>query len=205
MSAYFVTGTDTNIGKTFVSGLLCKHFNAAYFKPIQSGTATGDDDCKTVQELAELPTTKIFRPIYSYQAPLSPHRAAMLENQVIDFDKLTLPSEHLSPLIVEGAGGIFVPINDKYLMIDLIVKLNLPVILVTCDKLGTINHTLLTIAALRHHKIPIKTVIINQSDGSAKNRQDIEKYGEIDIDVVVPTAKNITEINLNKVFQKLSL
>ncbi|MHA1539227.1 MAG: dethiobiotin synthase [Alphaproteobacteria bacterium] len=183
--AFFVTGTNTGIGKTIASAALCRALDADYYKPVQSGIADGDDDCKVVQDLTGLSDARIHRPIYALQAPLSPHEAARLEGVEIDLDKLTLPDIDGRNLIVEGAGGVLVPLNDDALMIDLMAKMNLPVVIVASSGLGTINHTLLTIEALRHREIEIAGVILN-GDSSPANKKAIEVYGNVKVIGEIP-------------------
>jgi dethiobiotin synthetase len=139
----FITGTDTNVGKTLICSWIALHTGFAYFKPIQTGTSDGADSLE-VQKLSD---AKIYPEIYAYKEPLSLHLAARIEKDTIDIEKIVLPKE--KNLIIEGAGGVLVPINDTYLMIDLIKKLGVSVILVTHTTLGTINHTLLSLIYVR--------------------------------------------------------
>ena len=171
----FISGTDTNIGKTIIASWLALHTNSAYFKPIQTGAIEGRDSLDA-QKLAGV---KIYPEIFLYQKPLSPHLAAELEdNQEIEVEKIVLPQE--KNLIVEGAGGLLVPINKKTLMIDLIAQLNLPIILVASSKLGTINHTLLSIEAIRSRNLSLLGVIMN-GNLNYENKNAIEFYGKSQI------------------------
>ncbi len=170
----FITGTGTNIGKTLICSWLLAHTNYSYFKPIQTGN-TGGTDSETI---ASLPKAKIYPEIYSFKLPVSPHLAALEENSYIDLAKITLPNN--SDLIIEGAGGLLVPINDKYFIIDLIKHLNVPVILVASSELGTINHTLLSIAALRDRNIDILGVILSGAI-NPENCEAIKYYGKVEI------------------------
>jgi len=151
---YFVTGTGTGIGKTIISAILCKKFNCQYFKPIQSGSILGND-----VDFIKRFNIKIIDSKYNFRAPFSPNIAAKKSNEKIDINEIKI-LENIN-LIVEGAGGVFVPINEEFLMIDLIKKLNLEVIVVTKSGLGMINHTLLTIFALQKYQISIKGIIVN--------------------------------------------
>lgn len=182
-NTYFLTGTGTNVGKTYISGLICKKYNFSYYKPIQTGSIFETDE-NYIKSLG----IKTFPSVYSFYAQKSPHICSKSENIEIDIEKIKLPQEE--NLIVEGAGGVFVPINEKYLMIDLIKNLNLPVILVSESKLGTINHTLLTIEAIRNRKIEIFCVILNGKE-NVENLESIKKYGNIS------AYSNINEINFN--------
>lgn len=185
----FITGTDTNVGKTLISSWICLHTGYSYFKPIQTGTDR-DRDSDVVSKLAN---ANIYKESYFYQNPLSPHLAASLENGNIDISRVKLPKEH--NLIVEGAGGVFVPINKTTFMVDLIKKLNIPVILVARSTLGTINHTLLSLEALRIRSIPILGVILN-GPHNQDNLKAIEFYGKVQILASVPKLQEISKKSL---------
>lgn len=148
-----VTGTDTGIGKTVVSAGLTGLLDGIYWKPIQSGT-DGGTDREVVGQLAELPPDRLLPEAYRLSEPLSPHRAAELDGVTIDPDRLSLPDVE-RPLIVEGAGGLMVPITRTWLFIDLFAAWRVPVVLCARTALGTINHTLLSIEALRRRDIPL--------------------------------------------------
>lgn len=171
----FISGTDTNIGKTIISAWLCLHTKYAYFKPIQTGYLE-ELDSKVISNLS--PDIKIYPGIYLYKAPVSPHLAAILENQEIDIAKIKLPNH--KNLIIEGAGGLLVPLNKKYFIIDLIFYLNIPVILVASSRLGTINHTLLSLAELKRRNINTLGVIIN-GEPNQDIVDTIEYYGNIKV------------------------
>ena len=147
MSGFFVAGTDTDVGKTLVSAWLLSHLDGVYWKPIQAGTEPTTDSA-TVQRLAELPVGHVLPEAYLLPEPIAPHEAARRAGIALDMAKITLPP-HDGLVVVEGAGGLMVPIADGAYMIDLADALDLPIILVTRSTLGTINHTLLTIDALR--------------------------------------------------------
>ncbi len=148
-----VTGTDTGIGKTIVAALLAKALNATYFKPIQTG-----DDCDS-QTVSTLTGCRIIEPVYRLKAPLSPLAAMRLENKVIDFDKLHIPDA--IPLIVEGAGGVMVPITEDKMMLDLFQDINIPIVVVARGQLGTLNHTLLTVNCLQKAGLSVHAIIIS--------------------------------------------
>jgi len=170
----FVSGTDTNVGKTLISSWLTLHTGFSYFKPIQTGTQEGRDSI----EVGNLSCTQIYPESFKFQAPLSPHLAAKKEEDEIELDKIFLPQS--DRLIIEGAGGLLVPINEQYLMIDLIKKLETPVILVSRSGLGTINHTLLSLEALRSRNVQILGVIMN-GEHNPGNKQAIEFYGNVSV------------------------
>jgi dethiobiotin synthetase len=152
-----VTGTDTGIGKTVVAAMLTLALDGYYWKPIQSGTKGGTDR-EAVAAMTGLPPSRLLKEAYILREPLSPHRAAELDGVAIDPNALGLP-EADGPIIVEGAGGVLVPITRKMLQIDLFARWGLPVVLVARTALGTINHTLLSLEALERRKIPVLGVI----------------------------------------------
>ena len=159
MKKYFVTGIDTEIGKTVISAILTEALQADYWKPIQSGDLDNSDSHK-IERLISNTKTHIYPEAYRLKTPASPHYAAELDNITIDLEDIKLPKTD-NHLVVEGAGGLMVPLNRKDLMIDLIAKLRLPVILVSKNYLGSINHTLLSIEMLRSRNIALKGIIFN--------------------------------------------
>ena len=180
----FVTGTDTGIGKTLVSACLVQAWNASYWKPVQTGLASESDDTATVTALAALPPDRVQAPRHALQTPLSPQAAAALEGVTMSLDDFTLPII-ASPLVVEGAGGVLVPLSETALMIDLIARLGLPVVVVARSGLGTINHTLLTLAALRERQLPIAGVILSGSPIPG-NRSAIQRFGRVPVLAELP-------------------
>jgi malonyl-CoA O-methyltransferase len=180
----FVTGTDTDVGKTVVSACLAAAWNADYWKPIQTGLAGDPGDTATVTALAGLSAERAYPPAYAFQAPLSPHAAAAAEHAMIALDAVARPSTKQF-LIVEGAGGILVPLNRSALMIDLMQRLGLPAILVARSTLGTINHTLLSLGALRARQVPIAGVVMN-GPPDAGNRRAIEQFGRVRVLAELP-------------------
>jgi dethiobiotin synthetase len=188
----FITGTDTNVGKTLISSWIALHAKFAYFKPIQTGLNQGSDS----QQVKELSNAKIYPEVYAYQDPVSPHLAAKIKNDTIDIEKILLPKE--DNLIIEGAGGVLVPINDKYLMVDLIKKLGAPVILIARTTLGTINHSLLSLEALRSRNIPVLGVIMN-GEQNLHNSNAIELYGGAPILAEFPKLESVNIHTLKSV------
>ena len=156
---YFVTGIGTEIGKTIISAILVEKLKADYWKPIQSGELESSDTIK-VSHLISNSISKFHPEAYQLTQPFSPHYSAKLDGVSISLAEINLP-ETTQNLIIEGAGGLLVPINDKDLMIDLIQKLNIEVILVSKNYLGSINHTLLSVEALKSRGIAIKGIIFN--------------------------------------------
>lgn len=155
-SAIVITGTDTDIGKTVFAAALCEALGGSYWKPVQAGTQGGTDR-ETVRRLTGLGEERLPAERYVLGQPLSPHRAAELDGITIDFEALTpLPaSPGPGPLIIEGAGGLMVPLTREHLVIDLIGRWQAPVVLCARTALGTINHSLLSIEALKRRAIPI--------------------------------------------------
>jgi dethiobiotin synthetase len=200
---FFVTGTDTGVGKTVVSALLCAGMEAVYWKPIQTGTRDGTDT-KTVLQLAKLDPPRIVPETYRFAPPVSPHLAAELAGVRIEMGRFRVPRTVKSEnLIVEGAGGVLVPINERYLMVDLMKRLKLPVILVSRTSLGTINHTLLSLAALRSAKIAVRGVVLVGKE-NRENRRAIDEYGEqyghVKVIGWVPLLRKIDRAALLRIF-----
>lgn len=148
----FVTGTDTDVGKTVFSAALAGALDATYWKPIQSG-GLNHTDSDSVQFLSGLPSSKLLPEGYRLRTPCSPHRAAELDSTEIDWRRLSLPEA--DPLVVEGAGGLLVPVTRDSLIIDLMKHWQLTTVLVARTALGTINHSLLSIEALHSRSIPV--------------------------------------------------
>lgn len=177
----FVTGTGTNVGKTIFCSWLLYHLNDIhnknyyYWKPIQTGIEK-ENDTKFLSKFCH----NIYQPLYSFQQSLSPHLAARLNNETILLDKLLKSCPKNSDLIIEGAGGVFVPLNSDCMMIDFIQQLKISVLIVASSELGTINHTCLTIEALNKRNIKILGVIINGIKNN-ENKLAIETYGEIEV------------------------
>lgn len=195
----FITGTDTGVGKTTVSALLCAALDAIYWKPIQTGTRDGTDRA-TVRRLAELPRNRALPETYRFSPPVSPHLAAERAGVCIELRKICLPQiPSRENLIVEGAGGVLVPINATQLTTDLMSHLALPVLLVSHTTLGTINHTLLSIAALRAAHLDLRGVILSGKP-SRDNRRAIEHYGKIEVLGALPPLKRMNRATLLRAF-----
>ncbi|WP_417795562.1 dethiobiotin synthase [Terasakiella pusilla] len=187
MTHYFVTGTDTDVGKTVVSTLLVRQLGAFYWKPVQSGT-NDIEDKNEVMRLGGIGPEKILPCVYELTEPLSPHDAAAIDGVEIDMDVIQKP-DVAGDLVIEGAGGIFVPINNEFFMIDLIKKMDCEVIVVARSGLGTINHTLLTLKALRDREITIKGVVLN-GPLNERNKKAIEQFGKVRILGEIPYIEN---------------
>ena len=203
MKGIFVTGTDTEIGKTIVSAALVnrlrKRENVCYWKPIQTGIEA-DDDTETVRILANCLDEEIFDKGFRLEKPLSPHLSAKLANTVISVEKTLQFIENFQTekfWIVEGAGGILVPLNENELMSDLIKALSLPVLIVAHSKLGTINHTLLTIESLRNRNLKILGVVLNGKPNE-ENKKAIEHFGKTEVLAEMPKFERLDYNNLKK-------
>ncbi|MBD3728884.1 MAG: ATP-dependent dethiobiotin synthetase BioD [Sphingomonadales bacterium] len=146
MSSFAITGTDTEIGKTVFSAALAGALGGYYWKPVQAGLEDGSD-AATVARLSGLPTERILPEAYRLTTPCSPHRAAEIDGVAIDPERLALPPQR--PLVAEGAGGALVPLGGSLVYADIFADWGLPVVVVARTTLGTINHSLLTIEALR--------------------------------------------------------
>lgn len=174
----FITGIGTEIGKTIVSSILTEYLQADYWKPVQSGDLEWTDSMK-VQSLISNNKSFFHPERHRLNAPLSPHASAALDGVQIKLSDFIIPqtSNHL---IVEGAGGLMVPLNDQDLMLDLIQQIQIPVILVSRNYLGSINHTILSIEALKHRKIPIAGIVINGEPNPA-TESFIENYSQLPV------------------------
>jgi len=189
MTGYFVTGTDTDVGKTVVCAWLVHALDGEYWKPIQAGL-DGETDDMAVRRLTGLGADRVHDSAYRLNAALSPHEAARRDGVAIDLGRIDLP-RHSRPLIVEGAGGILVPLNAQEFVIDLIAKLELPVILVSRSQIGTINHTLLSLEALRARGIEPAGVVIH-GERNAANREAIARYGSVPVIAELPILEPLT-------------
>lgn len=157
-NSFFITGIGTSVGKTVVSAVFAQHFQAGYWKPVQSGSLAQSDSIEVAGLIDN--QLRIYPERFRLQLAASPHQAADAEGLRIELSDFELP-ETGRPLIVEGAGGLFVPINDRNFVIELIQQLQLPAVLVVRDYLGCINHTLLSVQALKAAQIPLAYVVFN--------------------------------------------
>jgi dethiobiotin synthetase len=173
--AYIVTGTDTGIGKTTVAAMLALALDGMYWKPIQSGTDDGTDR-QRVQALTQLPNDRLLPECYVLSQPLSPHRAAELDGIEIKAEALALPAVDRT-LIIEGAGGLLVPITRHQLQIEVFANWGAPIILCARTALGTINHTLLSIEALRRRHMRLHGLIFVGDDNPDTMRTIAELSG----------------------------
>lgn len=175
---FFVTGIGTEIGKTIVSAILTEYLQADYWKPVQSGDLHWTDTMKVHALVSN--DRSVFHPErHRLQAPLSPHASAALDGVQIELSDFNLPqtSNHL---IVEGAGGLMVPLNEQDVMLDLIQQLQIPVILVSRNYLGSINHTMLSLEALAHRQITVAGIVFNGESNPA-TESFIEKNSHVPV------------------------
>ncbi|HKZ38915.1 MAG TPA: dethiobiotin synthase [Chryseolinea sp.] len=163
---YFVTAIGTDSGKTVVSSILCKALQADYWKPVQAGLPR---DSETVLQFIGNGSSKIHPETFFFKTAASPHAAAALENVVINLNDFIIPA-HKKDLIIEGAGGCLVPLNDQNFVIDLATKLEAEVILVSNLYLGSINHTMLSYEALVRRKLKIKGIVFNGPSNAESER-----------------------------------
>jgi dethiobiotin synthetase len=203
---YFITGTDTGIGKTTVAALLCAALDALYWKPIQTGVRGSEDassDRRTVMRLAGIPASRTIPENFIFKPPVSPHLAAGRAGMRIDLRAIKLPRiAAVENLIVEGAGGVLVPINKKETMADLMRRLKLPVVLVARTALGTINHTLLSVAALRAARLKVHGVVMVGPRDRLENRAAIERYGDVPVLGYLPWMKKLDRGSLLSAFRR---
>jgi dethiobiotin synthase len=201
MTGYFVTGTDTNVGKTVLSALLVGALNAVYWKPVQTGAIEGTDR-EAVRRWTGTEEERLPVERFRFDPPVSPHLAAREAGITITLDAFEFPAAAVNrKWIVEGAGGVMVPLNDRELMRDLIARIGLPAIVATRTSLGTINHTLLTLSALREARIPIHGVALI-GDENIENLHAIEHYGNVRVIGCIPTLKQIHRAALLEVYQR---
>ncbi len=196
MHGFFVTGTDTDVGKTLVAAWLVTQLDASYWKPVQAGTEP-ETDAATVQRIAEVPANRILPEAYLLPEPMAPHEAARRAGVTIDMDRLEAPA-HEGLIVVEGAGGLMVPLTDGAYMIDLAADLDLPIVLVARSALGTINHTLLSIEAIRRRGLPLAGVVMTGPE-APHNRAAIERYGRIDVIAEIPWLETINRAALKAI------
>ncbi|HEX4887159.1 MAG TPA: dethiobiotin synthase [Luteibaculaceae bacterium] len=176
---YFIAGIDTNIGKTTVSAILCKATGADYWKPVQSGELDNSDTLKVKRLVGKEHTGRFHPESFALKHPLSPHAAAELEGVILNKADIHIPPTE-NTLIIEGAGGLMVPLNHWETYLDWVEEHQLPIILVSKNYLGSINHTLLSIQAIKQRHLNLLGVIIN---GSANTQSEaaIEKIGQTPI------------------------
>ena len=199
---FIICGTDTDIGKTLISSFFVRGLNSFYWKPIQSGIES-QTDSQTVRKLAKVSKDKIIKEAYVFTKPLSPHWAAEIDKKTINFDMLRLPKVN-GPMIVETAGGLMVPLTRNFLQIDQIKQWNLPVILVCKSSLGTLNHTLLSIEALKRRNIEILGLVVN-GEKHLDNPKTLVEFSGIPLITEFPHIKKIDSNNFDIIWKELDI
>ena len=208
---YFISGTDTNVGKTIVSAVIATKLEAYYFKPIQCGLNKMNlKDSEVVKSLSS--KAKILNELYFLKKPLSPFVAAKQEKKKIDVNKILQFVKNLKTkkLVIEGAGGLNVPINSNYLMSDLCQKLDIPLILVSRTKLGTINHTLMSLEVIKKKKINLLGIIFFGRQ-ELETMETIRFFGKkilkknIKILGRLPVAKELSKNTIQAFTQKIEI
>ncbi len=197
-----VCGTDTDVGKTVVSAWLVQGLGARYWKPVQSGLDQGGDR-GSVQRLLNLPAERLLPEIYRLSRPLSPHWAAELDGVEIQPERLELPQEE-GPLVVETAGGVLVPLRRDWLQIEQLQRWRLPVLLVARSGLGTLNHTLLTLEALRQRAVPVLGLVLN-GPPHADNPRTLEQFGGVPVLAELPPLQPLSAAALAQQWQQQQL
>jgi dethiobiotin synthetase len=188
------------VGKTVLSALLTAALEGCYWKPIQTGAREGTDR-EAVRRFAEAPEARLLPETYCFEPPVSPHLAAQWAGVRIDLENIRLPKVAArAPLIVEGAGGALVPINERDLMADLMRRLELPIVLVARTTLGTINHTLLALEALRARELEVRGVVMVGPE-NAENRRAIEHYGSARVVGHIPVLAEVCRSALLETFR----
>lgn len=201
MSGFIITGTDTDVGKTVFAAALVAATEGYYWKPIQAGLE-GETDTDTVKRLAEADCARIVPEVYRLNMPASPHLAAEQDGVEIVLDRLALPVvPGPGPLIVEGAGGALVPLTRSLLQVDLFARWELPVVLVASTRLGTINHSLLSIEALRRRAIPIHGIAFS-GDANDDSEATICAFGKVRRLGRLPRIPNLTAAALMSAFDQ---
>jgi dethiobiotin synthetase len=198
-----VCGTDTDVGKTVVSALLVQGLEARYWKPVQSGLEQGGDRDWLVN-LLHLPPERWLPEAYAFQAPVSPHWAAEMENQEIDPERLSPPNQDQCPLVIETAGGLHVPLTRRWRQIDQLERWQLPVLLVARSGLGTLNHTLLSLEALRQRQIPVLGVLLN-GPAHPNNLNTLAQLGGVPMLGCLPPLAAVNAATLAQQWQELEL
>ena len=194
-----VAGTDTEIGKTVFSAGLAALLGANYWKPIQTGLV-GETDSQLVARLGGLSADRIMPERYRLKTPASPHHAAAIDGVHIKLESLDVPDTGGRPLVIEGSGGLLVPLDDTTLYIDVFARWQIPVVLCARTTLGTINHSLLSIEALRHRKLNIVGIAFI-GDGNPESERVICNIGQVRRLGRLPRLSPLTASTLRSAFE----
>jgi dethiobiotin synthetase len=193
-----VTGTDTEIGKTVFAAGLADRLGASYWKPIQSGL-DGETDAQVVARLGGLSSDRILPEGYRLNTPVSPHQSAAIDGVHIDAKRLDVPDSGGRPLVIEGAGGLMVPLDPSTLYIDVFARWRLPVVLCARTSLGTINHSLLSIEALRRRDINVLGIAFI-GDSNPESERAICEVGRVHRLGRLPRLSPLTRSTLRDAF-----
>ncbi|MBA4241585.1 MAG: dethiobiotin synthase [Sphingobacteriaceae bacterium] len=196
----FITGIGTNVGKTVVSAILTEALQADYWKPIQSGIVEGKDS-DTVKSFISNAKSVFHLETYLLKEPLSPHFAAKLDGVTIELDKIHLPKT-ANHLIIEGAGGLLVPINDTQYVIDIAKQLDCEIVLVISSYLGCINHSLLSIDYLKRNNFKIKALVFNGEFETEVKQAIVNYYPNLTI-IDIPTLNIVNKSQIKEVSDKI--
>ncbi|WP_099370458.1 dethiobiotin synthase [Sphingobacterium sp. 1.A.5] len=199
---YFVTGIGTSVGKTIACAALVKLWDAAYWKPIQSGDLESSDSLMMSSLLNN--QVLIYPERYKLNTAASPHYSAEIDEVSIELNDFKLPDD-IGNLIVEGAGGMFVPINDKEFIIDLAEHLDLPIILVCSDYLGSINHSLLSFHSLEERGVAVEYIFLNGSFKESTKRILIKNKPKGSKVIEFPELEDISSNGLEKAMKNLKI
>ncbi len=192
-----VVGTDTGVGKTVFAAGLTRFLDGFYWKPVQAGL-DGETDSAVVRRLSGLPPERILPEIWRLQTPASPHLAAERDGVTIDVRSLSFPPVQ-QPLIIEGAGGLLVPLTRRELFIDVFARWNAPVVLCARTSLGTLNHTLLSLEALQRRAIPVLGVALC-GEAHPDNERTLREMGGVPILGRLPRLDALTSRSLEAAF-----
>lgn len=200
MKKYFITGIGTEVGKTIASAIITQALEADYWKPIQAGDLDNSDSIK-VSNLVDNKQSVFHEESYRLTQPMSPHAAAERDGVEINIDTIKIPQTN-NNLIIEGAGGLLVPLNQKNTILDLIENIDCEVILVSRHYLGSINHTLMSIALLKQRNIPIKGILFN-GDENQDTESIIKKMSGVPIIGRIDELSDINKSTINSIAKNL--
>lgn len=200
MKRYFVTGIGTEVGKTIASTIITQALKADYWKPVQAGELDDSDRMK-VETLIDNDRSKFHPEAYRLNQPMSPHAAAERDGVEIDISSIKMPHTD-NHLVIEGAGGLLVPLNDKDTILNLIETLNCEVILVSRHYLGSINHTLMSIELLKQRNIRIKGILFNGKENK-DTESIITKMSGIEVLGRIDELENLNKSVINSIAQDL--
>ncbi len=211
IKGFFISGTDTNVGKTIVSSILVNKLSAWYYKPIQCGLSNNNEiDSDIVKKLTK--NSRIIKETYFFKNPINPFDASLIEKKKIIIKKI-IEIRNIKTndkIIIEGAGGLYVPIKKNYLMIDLSKDFDLPLILVSRTNLGTINHTLMSLEIIRKRKIKFLGVIfVGKNERNTINTINIlgKKILGKRLNILgrIPIIKTLDQSSIKKLTSRINL